>query len=174
MSIEQIMTYVVAFLSSATGATVITIIVKSIVNAICTYKTKKVSRLTDGDKKEISKMVVTDVLTAIQGGVNIDAEAMIDKATNKRLTAIETQFNDIAGQMNKLSDIVVAEGQVLSEFKTPSLGSRKLLNAVLSDPLKKLSALPVLEQAKIVVAQPTIEKVDEQPVVTEEPQKLMY
>ena len=171
MSTEQIMTYVVAFLSSGVGATVITVIVKSIINAICTYKTKKVSRLTDGDKKEISKMVVTDVLTAIQGGVNIDVEAMIDKATNKRLTAIETQFNDIAGQMNKLSDIVVAEGQVLSEFKTPSLGSRELLNAVLSDSLKKLSALPLLEQAKLVVAQPqTSEKVDE-PAVAE---KLMY
>lgn len=171
MSTEQIMTYVVAFLSSGVGATVITVIVKSIVNAICTYKTKKVSRLTDGDKKEISKMVVTDVLTAIQGGVNIDVEAMIDKATNKRLTAIETQFNDIAGQMNKLSDIVVAEGQVLSEFKTPSLGSRELLNAVLSDSLKKLSALPLLEQAKLVVAQqPTSEKADE-PAVAE---KLMY
>ena len=171
MSTEQIMTYVVAFLSSGVGATVITVIVKSIVNAICTYKTKKISRLTDGDKKEISKMVVTDVLTAIQGGVNIDVEAMIDKATNKRLTAIETQFNDIAGQMNKLSDIVVAEGQVLSEFKTPSLGSRELLNAVLSDPLKKLSVLPLLEQAKLVVAQPqTSEKADE-PAVAE---KLMY
>ena len=171
MSTEQIMTYVVAFLSSGVGATVITVIVKSIVNAICTYKTKKVSRLTDGDKKEISKMVVTDVLTAIQGGVNIDVEAMIDKATNKRLTAIETQFNDIAGQMNKLSDIVVAEGQVLSEFKTPSIGSRELLNAVLSDSLKKLSVLPLLEQAKLVVAQPqTSEKVDE-PAVAE---KLMY
>ena len=170
MSTEQIMTYVVAFLSSGVGATVITVIVKSIVNAICTYKTKKVSRLTDGDKKEISKMVVTDVLTAIQGGVNIDVEAMIDKATNKRLTAIETQFNDIAGQMNKLSDIVVAEGQVLSEFKTPSLGSRELLNAVLSDSLKKLSALPLLEQAKLVVAQPqTSEKSDEPSA-----EKLMY
>ena len=173
MSTEQIMTYVVAFLSSGVGATVITVIVKSIVNAICTYKTKKVSRLTDGDKKEISKMVVTDVLTAIQGGVNIDVEAMIDKATNKRLTAIETQFNDIAGQMNKLSDIVVAEGQVLSEFKTPSLGSRELLNAVLSDSLKKLSALSLLEQAKLVVSQKGEQK-EEQPVVTEEPQKLMY
>ena len=171
MSTEQIMTYIVAFLSSGVGATVITVIVKSIVNAICTYKTKKVSRLTDGDKKEISKMVVTDVLTAIQGGVNIDVEAMIDKATNKRLTAIETQFNDIAGQMNKLSDIVVAEGQVLSEFKTPSLGSRELLNAVLSDSLKKLSALPLLEQAKLVVAPSrTSVKVDE-PAVAE---KLMY
>ena len=170
MSTEQIMTYVVAFLSSGVGATVITVIVKSIVNAICTYKTKKVSRLTDGDKKEIAKMVVTDVLTAIQGGVNIDVEAMIDKATNKRLTAIETQFNDIAGQMNKLSDIVVAEGQVLSEFKTPSLGSRELLNAVLSDSLKKLSALPLLEQAKLVVAQPqTSEKSDEPSA-----EKLMY
>ena len=171
MSTEQIMTYVVAFLSSGVGATVITVIVKSIVNAICTYKTKKVSRLTDGDKKEISKMVVTDVLTAIQGGVNIDVEAMIDKATNKRLTAIETQFNDIAGQMNKLSDIVVAEGQVLSEFKTPSLGSRELLNAVLSDSLKKLSALPLLEQAKLVVAQPQTSEKSDEPSVAE---KLMY
>ena len=153
MSTEQIMTYVVAFLSSGVGATVITVIVKSIVNAICTYKTKKVSRLTDGDKKEISKMVVTDVLTAIQGGVNIDVEAMIDKATNKRLTAIETQFNDIAGQMNKLSDIVVAEGQVLS------------------DSLKKLSVLPLLEQAQLVVAQPPTSEKADGPTVAE---KLMY
>ena len=173
MSTEQIMTYVVAFLSSGVGATVITVIVKSIVNAICTYKTKKVSRLTDGDKKEISKMVVTDVLTAIQGGVNIDVEAMIDKATNKRLTAIETQFNDIAGQMNKLSAILVAEGQVLSEFKTPSLASRETLNAVLADELKKLPLVPILEQAKLVVSQKGEQK-EEQPVVTEEPQKLMY
>ena len=173
MSTEQIMTYVVAFLSSGVGATVITVIVKSIVNAICTYKTKKVSRLTDGDKKEISKMVVTDVLTAIQGGVNIDVEAMIDKATNKRLTAIETQFNDIAGQMNKLSAILVAEGQVLSEFKTPSLASRETLNAVLADELKKLPIIPLLEQAKLVVSQKGEQK-EEQPVVVEEPQKLMY
>lgn len=173
MSTEQIMTYVVAFLSSGVGATVITVIVKSIVNAICTYKTKKVSRLTDGDKKEISKMVVTDMLTAIQGGVNIDAEAMIDKATNKRLTAIEEQFNGIATQMNKLSAILVAEGQVLSEFKTPSLASRETLNAVLADELKKLPIIPLLEQAKLVVSQKGEQK-EEQPVVTEEPQKLMY
>ena len=173
MSTEQIMTYVVAFLSSGVGATVITVIVKSIVNAICTYKTKKVSRLTDSDKKEISKMVVTDVLTAIQGGVNIDAEAMIDKATNKRLTAIEEQFNGIATQMNKLSAILVAEGQVLSEFKTPSLASRETLNAVLADELKKLPLVPILEQAKLVVSQKGEQK-EEQPVVTEEPQKLMY
>lgn len=171
MTTEQIMTYVVAFLSSGVGATVITVIVKAIVNAICTYKTKKVSRLNEADKAEIAESAAKSVLAAISGGVNIDAEAMIDKATNKRLTAIETQFNDIAGQMNKLSDIVVAEGQVLSEFKTPSLGSRELLNAVLSDPLKKLSALPLLEQAKLVVAQPqTSEKADE-PAVAE---KLMY
>lgn len=173
MSTEQIMTYVVAFLSSGVGATAITVIVKSIVNAICTYKTKKVSRLTDGDKKEISKMVVTDMLTAIQGGVNIDAEAMIDKATNKRLTAIEEQFNGIATQMNKLSAILVAEGQVLSEFKTPSLASRETLNAVLADELKKLPIIPLLEQAKLVVSQKGEQK-EEQPVVTEEPQKLMY
>lgn len=173
MSTEQIMTYVVAFLSSGVGATVITVIVKSIVNAICTYKTKKVSRLNESDKSEIAESAAKSVLAAISGGVNIDAEAMIDKATNKRLTAIEEQFNGIATQMNKLSAILVAEGQVLSEFKTPSLSSRETLNAVLADELKKLPIIPLLEQAKLVVSQNGEQK-EEQPVVVEEPQKLMY
>lgn len=173
MTTEQIMTYVVAFLSSGVGATVITVIVKAIVNAICTYKTKKVSRLNESDKAEIAESAAKSVLAAISGGVNIDAEAMIDKATNKRLTAIEEQFNGIATQMNKLSAILVAEGQVLSEFKTPSLASRETLNAVLADELKKLPLVPILEQAKLVVAQNEAQK-EEQPVVTEEPQKLMY
>lgn len=173
MSTEQIMTYVVAFLSSGVGATVITVIVKSIVNAICAYKTKKVSRLNESDKSEIAESAAKSVLAAISGGVNIDAEAMIDKATNKRLTAIEEQFNGIATQMNKLSAILVAEGQVLSEFKTPSLSSRETLNAVLADELKKLPIIPLLEQAKLVVAHKEEQK-EEQPVVVEEPQKLMY
>ena len=173
MTTEQIMTYVVAFLSSGVGATVITVIVKAIVNAICTYKTKKVSRWNESDKAEIAESAAKSVLAAISGGVNIDAEAMIDKATNKRLTAIEEQFNGIATQMNKLSAILVAEGQVLSEFKTPSLASRETLNAVLADELKKLPLVPILEQAKLVVSQKGEQK-EEQPVVTEEPQKLMY
>lgn len=173
MTTEQIMTYVVAFLSSGVGATVITVIVKAIVNAICTYKTKKVSRLNEADKAEIAESAAKSVLAAISGGVNIDAEAMIDKATNKRLTAIEEQFNNIATQMNKLSAILVAEGQVLSEFKTPSLASRETLNAVLADELKKLPLVPILEQAKLVVSQKGEQK-EEQLVVTEEPQKLMY
>lgn len=173
MTTEQIMTYVVAFLSSGVGATVITVIVKAIVNAICTYKTKKVSKLNESDKSEIADASAKSVLSAISGGVSIDAEAMIDKATNKRLTAIEEQFNSIATQLNKLSAILVAEGQVLSEFKTPSLASRETLNLVLADELKKLPLVPILEQAKLVVAQNEAQK-EEQSVVTEEPKKLMY
>lgn len=151
VSIETVMTYVVAFLSSSVGATLLTIVIKAIVNAVAGYKTKKVSKLTDGDKDEIANKVTQKVLTAISGGVSIDAEAMIDKATNKRLDAYDAKFNEFSTVINKLYSLGIAQGKVLVDLKTPSLAARENLASAIGESKTEIKHIATPEQPKLSV-----------------------
>lgn len=159
-TIETIMTYVVAFLSSAAGATMITAIVKAIVSAVCNYKTKKVSKLTDADKSQIANEVTTRVLSAISDGVSINAEAMIDRATNKRLDVMDKKFNEFGEVMNKLLSVNIAQGKVLVDLKTPSLTARENLASTIGDTHQEIKQIPIIEQPRlnVSVAESTEEK----------------
>lgn len=107
-TLQTIMNYVITFLSTGVGATVITIIIKAIVSAIAGVKAKKYSKLTDADKTEIVDRVADRMLIAIQDGVSIDVDGMIDRATNKRLTAMEDKSNEFTDAVNNMLEIIKA------------------------------------------------------------------
>lgn len=160
-TIETVMTYVVAFLSSTAGVTMITIIVKAIVNAIFTYKSKKVSKLNDADKAQIANEVTNAVLSAISDGVNINAEAMIDRATNKRLDVMDRKFNEFSELLNKIFSVNIAQGKVLVDLKTPSLSARENLANAIGDNHKEIEQIPVVEQPKLTVTIPAVQETKE-------------
>jgi len=56
-TVQTILNYVITFLSTGVGATVITIIIKAIVSAIANVKSKKYSKLTETDKSDIVSRV---------------------------------------------------------------------------------------------------------------------
>lgn len=160
-TVETVMTYVVAFLSSTAGVTMVTIIAKAIVNAICTYKSKKVSKLNDADKAQIANEVTNAVLSAISDGVNINAEAMIDRATNKRLDVMDRKFNEFSELLNKIFSVNIAQGKVLVDLKTPSLSARENLASAIGDNHKEIEQIPVVEQPKLTVTIPAVQETKE-------------
>lgn len=169
--LETILNYVVAFLSSGVGATLIGVIVKLFLN----YKGKKFAKLTEQDEERISKKTAQIVLNAIEGGVSIDADALVDKATNKRLDGVEGKFNDLVTMCNEQMNVLVKLGQVVLELKSPSLASRGELATALGTSIPKLNAIAVPEQAKLYAKSEVtdaVEAVDEK--VVEEKAKLTY
>ncbi len=153
-TLQTIMNYVITFLSTGVGATVITIIIKAIVSAIAGVKAKKYSKLTDADKTEIVDRVADRMLIAIQDGVSIDVDGMIDRATNKRLTAIEDKSNEFTAVVNNMLEIVKAQGNVLCELKTPSQIARGRLQELIGNAYKAIDGIPQIEQPKLQVKQP--------------------
>lgn len=169
-TVQTILNYVITFLSTGVGATVITIIIKAIVSAIANVKTKKYSKLTEADKTEIVDRVADKMLVAIQDGVRLDVDGMIDRATNKRLTAMESKNNEFTDVMNNVLAIVKAQGNVLCELKTPSQGARGHLQELIGNVPKAIEYIPQIEQPKLEIKQTEQEEVV--PEVKEH--KIMY
>lgn len=167
-TVQTILNYVITFLSTGVGATVITIIIKAIVSAIANVKSKKYSKLTETDKSDIVSRVADKILYTIQDGVQIDTDGMIDRATNKRLTAIENKTNEFTEAVNKVLEIIKAQGSVLCELKTPSQSARGRLQELIESVPKAIDSIPQIEQPKLQLKQ--AEKIAD----AQKEHKLMY
>lgn len=152
-TVQTILNYVITFLSTGVGATVLTIVIKAIISAVANIKTKKYSKLTEVDKTEIVDRVADKMLNAIQDGVRLDVDGMIDRATNKRLAAMESKNNEFTDVVNKVLDIVKAQGNVLCELKTPSQGARGHLQELIGNAPKAIEYIPQMEQPKLQIKQ---------------------
>ena len=149
---------VLLFLSSTTGATVICFVIKVIVSAVASVKTKKYSKLTDSDRALIVAEVKEGVIAAIRGGVSIDMDAQIDKATARRITAVEKSQNEIIGQMSQLMGQQRVVLTAIGDFKTISQSSKEQIQGILGAPASKLPALTVVEQPMLQVVNQTEEE----------------
>lgn len=129
---QTILNYVVTFLSTGVGATVLTIVIKAIINAVMNVKTKKYSKLTDSDRAIIVENVRDGVLNAIKDGVSVDMDAQIDKATARRITAVERSQNEIVERINDLMECQRAVLSAVGDFKTISAESREQIKALLN------------------------------------------
>jgi len=78
---------------------------------------------------------------------------MIDRATNKRLTAIENKTNEFTEAVNKVLEIIKAQGSVLCELKTPSQGARGRLQELIESVPKAIDSIPQIEQPKLQLKQ---------------------
>lgn len=166
-TIQTILNYVIGFLSTGVGAAILGAVIKAIVTAIANVKTKKYSKLTESDKSDIVNEVTSGVLKAIQGGVSVDMDAQLDKATAKRITAVEKSQNEIVEQTNRLMDYQRVVLSAIGDFKTISQYSKEQIQGIL-----KLEA-PTMDKVQ-TIEQPILEVKD---IKTEEaPQKtkVMY
>ena len=163
MEANQIIDAVTLFLSSAVGTTTVGVIVKSAIEAFKAIKTKKYSKLTEADKREIAELAANSLYAKIQGGVIVDMDAQIDKATSRRITAIEQSQNAIIGQMEQLLGQQRVVLLAIGDFKTISQSSKEQIQGILGVPAGNIPALTVVEQPMLQVAQVEQESVDEKP-----------
>ena len=160
---QTIINAVTIFLSSSVGATVLGAVFKTVINAITSIKTKKYSKLTEADKHEIAELAANSLYAKIHGGVIVDMDAQIDKATSRRITAIEQSQNAIIGQMEQLLGQQRVVLLAIGDFKTISQSSKEQIQGILGVPAGNIPALTVVEQPMLQVAQVEQESVDEKP-----------
>ncbi len=127
--IKEIINPIVIFLTSGTGALLIGVVVKAIVAAVATVKSKKAAKLTEADKQDIANKL----LQAMQGGLKVDMDAELDRATNKRMTAMEERLNEFSELMNKVINVSSATMSAVGDFKTISQESREKIKALSDD-----------------------------------------
>lgn len=137
MEIEKIAEYVTIFLSSGVGATILGLVIRSIAIAVSNAKIKKYSKLTDDDKKAIAD----EIMASMKGSLKLDADAMVDKATNSRLSAIESSHNDIVNAINQSLAYSRATMNAVGDFKTISEDSRTAIKELLKEDAKKVEAV---------------------------------
>lgn len=162
-TVQKIIESVVIFLSSGVGAALLGVIVKAIISGIAAVKQKKYGKLSENDKKEIAALVVSSVLEAMQGGVKIDAEAIIDKYTNGRINALEERYNGLIASENKMQEYMRAVLAAVGDFRTISNTSRETIAGLLADNgLAKVETIAIPEQPTVEFS---AEKVAEKPAV---------
>lgn len=150
-TIQTILNYVIGFLSTGVGAAILGAVIKAIVTAIANVKTKKYSKLTEGDKSDIVNEVTSGVLKAIQGGVSVDMDAQLDKATAKRITAVEKSQNEIVEQTNRLMDYQRVVLSAIGDFKTISQYSKEQIQSILKLEAPTMDKVQTIEQPKLEV-----------------------
>lgn len=156
-TVQTVLDYVIAFLSSGIVATVLGVIGKAIINARTTVKLKKYSKLTEADRQAIAADVQSGVRTALIGGVTVDMDAQIDKATSRRITAIEQSQNAIIEQMNQLmfgQRIVLL---AMGDFKTISQSSKEQIQGILKGVYLPLEKVQTVEQPLLEIKQEPVE-----------------
>lgn len=152
MEIKTIAQYVTIFLSSATGATIIGFIIKAIAIAVASVKEKKHSKLTEADKNDIANKVKTDLFNSLQGSLTLDADAIVDKATNARLSALEQSHNELVKAINQATAYTRATMNAVGDFKTVSTDSKEAIKKLLKE-----DAVEVKEVADTKLAEIKIE-----------------
>lgn len=160
---QTIINAVTIFLSSSVGATVLGAVFKTIINAVTSIKTKKYSKLTEADKDEIAERSANRLYLKIQGGIVVDMDAQIDKATARRITAVEKSQNEIIGNMDELMKQQRVVLSAIGDFKTISQSSKEQIQSILGIPASTLPAVTVVEQPMLQVTQVGQETSEEKP-----------
>lgn len=166
MTTEKIVEYVTIFLSSGVGAAILGAVIRSIALAISNAKQKKYSKLTDEDREAIAKKVKDDLFNSIQGTLTLDADAIVDKATNSRLSALESSYNDIAKAVNLTTEYARATMNAVGDFKTISEDSRTAIKKLLSESVAKVEEVQPEKVAAIKIETKDNEVVEETKVVS--------
>lgn len=166
MTTEKIVEYVTIFLSSGVGAAILGAVIRSIALAISNAKQKKYSKLTDEDREAIAKKVKDDLFNSIQGTLTLDADAIVDKATNSRLSALESSYNDIVKAVNLTTEYARATMNAVGDFKTISEDSRTAIKKLLSESVAKVEEVQPEKVAAIKIETKDNEVVEETKVVS--------
>lgn len=142
-AIKEVLNPVIIFLTSSVGATLLGVVIKAIVSAVAAAKSKKYSKLTESEREDIADKAAAKVLDAVSGGVNIEADALLDKYTQGRIDALETKYNELIGAANKTTEYMRAVLSAVYDFRTITLESKAKIQALLAD------ETPTVEKVKV-------------------------
>jgi hypothetical protein len=151
MDVKQIVEYVTIILSSGLGATILGLVIRSIALAVSNAKIKKYSKLNDDDKKAIADEVKKELFNSLQGELTLNADAIVDKATNSRLSELEKAYNDIAKAVNLSTQYSRATMNAVGDFKTISEDSRSLIKELLKEDVAKVEEVADTKLAEIKI-----------------------
>lgn len=151
MEVQKIVEYVTIFLSSGVGAAIFGAIIRSIALAVSNTKAKKYSKLNEEDKKAIANEVKTELFNSLQGELTLNADAIVDKATNSRLSELEKAYNDIAKAVNLSTQYSRATMNAVGDFKTISEDSRNIIKGLLKEDVAKVEEVADTKLAEIKI-----------------------
>ena len=141
--IKEILNPIMIFLSSGVGATVLGVIVRAIITAVSNAKNKKYAKLTDAEIENIAEKSASMVLAAIKDGVNIEADALLDKYTQTRLNNLESKFNEISSATNAQLEYARAVLGAVGDFRTISLEHKTQIQELLGGTVNTVHVEPV-------------------------------
>lgn len=120
----QIINAVFAWVSGIGGATILTIVVKALINA---HIHKKPIKLTAEDKSEIAGVVAKAVASDMEHGITVDVDAVVDRATNHRVSVMERKTDDYIAQLRLLGKIVRRQAECILTLKSPDGATKDAL-----------------------------------------------
>ena len=114
MTWEAIKTAVIAFCSSTAGTAILAFIINAVKTAIVNKQNVAKSKLLESDRKAI----VDDMLNAQKGKIVIDMQNELNVATRGMLNEFRNDFNSLIERNNLLTKVIIAQANVISQFKT--------------------------------------------------------
>lgn len=157
-AIKEILNPVIIFLSSSVGATVIGVLIRTVINAVANLKTKKYSRLTVGERESIAGAAADKVLDAVKGGLNIEADALLDKYTNGRVSALEERYNALIESVNTTQKYMRSVLAAVGDFRTISAEHKTDIQSLLKDPPVEVESVRTIPAPTVTVTAPASEK----------------
>ncbi len=157
--LNTILEWVVGFASGTTGSVIIALLIKYWIGKRAETKKAQAAKLTEADKKEIIEGVGEYVVGKINGKITLDIDAQLDKATNKRISAIEAQQEKIVEATNRSANYSRATMSAIGSFRSiPVQCQQEIAKLAQDEPLK------IEEPVK-----PTVEFVAEKKVENKKP-----
>lgn len=150
-AIKEVLNPVIIFLTSGVGATLLGVIIKAIITAVANTKNKKYSKLTETDRAEIAEGTAATVLNAVKGGVNIEADALLDKYTNGRIDALETKYNELIAAANRTQEYMRAVLAAVGDFRTITAESKSRIQTLLQGAEETVTAIKTMPVPTVTV-----------------------
>lgn len=124
MNNEQLAAYILKWVSAIVGSlggvTGVIALVKSLIKS-------KSAKMSAKDKNDIAEIAAKRVIEGQNLNIELDISEQIDKATNKRLKAVEDSTNDFIKRINKVIKQQRHIANAVKDFKTISAESRTQL-----------------------------------------------
>ena len=158
MNNEQLAAYILKWVSAVIGSlggvTGIIVIVKTLIKS-------KSAKMSAKDKSDIAELAAKRVIEGQNLNIELDISEQIDKATNKRLKAVEDSTNDFIRLINKVIKQQRHIASAVKDFKTISTESRSQLLEDLDDVEETAETVVNPNAAKVAVAAKIENKIKE-------------
>ena len=162
--LKLILEWVCGLLGGGTGATIIALLIKHVVDKRAEVKVAQSSTLSEAQIDAIADRTAKKVEKNIKGKITIDIDAQLDRATNKRISAIEEQQGKIVDAVNRTANYSRATMSAIGSFRSIPVASQQEIAKLAKD-----APAQVEEQEK-----PIVELVGDEVKVEEKKLDLKY